>query len=93
MTGTEAVRVVLYVRAGCHLCDAARTVVTGVADESGASWAEVDVDAAAAHDGGLLQRRYGEEVPVVTVDGILRGMVRVDADRLRQALSAPVPTP
>jgi glutaredoxin len=86
-------RVVLYGRAGCHLCDDARAVVERVATEAQVGWIEVDVDAAAAHDGGALQREYGEEVPVVTVDGVPRGFFRVDPDRLRKALSAPPPTP
>jgi glutaredoxin len=90
MTG---VRVVLYGRAGCHLCDDARDVVAAVAAESATGWEEVDVDAAAAHDGGALRREYGEEVPVVTVDGVPRGFYRIDPDRLRRALAAPPRTP
>ncbi len=93
MTGSGPTRVVLYGRAGCHLCDDARDVVAQIATESGVSWREVDVDAAAAHDGGALQREYGEEVPVVTVDGVPRGFFRIDPDRLRKALSAPPATP
>ena len=93
MTGTGPPRVVLYGRAGCHLCDAARAVVEQVTAEAGASWREVDVDAAAAHDGGELLRRYGEEVPVVEVDGVPRGFFRIDPDRLRKALSATRRTP
>ena len=80
-------------RAGCHLCDDARTVVEQVAAETGTDWVEVDIDAAAADDGGALQREYGEQVPVVTVDGVLRGFWRVDPDRLRKALAAPPRSP
>ncbi len=92
MTADGRARVVLYGRAGCHLCDSAREVVRQVAAESGTRWEEVDVDAAAAHDGGALQREFGEEVPVVTVDGVPRGFYRIDADRLRKALAAPPAT-
>ncbi len=92
MTADGRPRVVLYGRAGCHLCDAARVVVLQVVTETGTRWEEVDVDAAAAHDGGALQREYGEEVPVVTVDGVPRGFYRIDPDRLRQALAAPPAT-
>jgi len=93
MTATGPARVVLYGRAGCHLCDDARAVVERVAAVTGTAWVEVDVDAAAAHDGGALRREYGEEVPVVTVDGVPRGFYRIDPDRLLKALSAPPPTP
>jgi glutaredoxin len=93
MTAVTGPRVVLYGRAGCHLCDEARTVVRVVTAEAGATWIEVDVDAAAARDGGALQREYGEQVPVVTVDGVPRGFWRIDAGRLRKALAAPRPSP
>ena len=93
MTTAGRPRVVLYGRAGCHLCDEARAVVEQVTAESGATWDEVDVDLAAAHDGGALQREYGEQVPVVTVDGVPRGFWRVDPARLRKALAAPPPEP
>lgn len=93
MTESARARVVLHVRAGCHLCDDARVVVRRVAAEQGVAWEEVDVDAAAEHDGGALRREYGEEVPVVTVDGVPRGFFRIDAERLRKALSGPPPTP
>jgi len=85
----DAARVVLYGRAGCHLCDAAREVVATVAAAAGAGWVEVDVDVAAADDGGALQREYGEQVPVVLVDGVPRGFWRIDADRLAKALREP----
>jgi hypothetical protein len=93
MTAATDPRVVLYGRAGCHLCDDARAVVRTVTAEAGEGWVEVDVDAAAEHDGGALQREYGEQVPVVTVDGVPRGFWRVDAGRLRKALAAPRPSP
>ena len=85
----------LYSKPGCHLCDEARKVVRVVTAETdpGRTWVEVDVDAAAAHDGGALQREYGEQVPVVTVDGVPRGFWRIDARRLRLALAAPPATP
>jgi glutaredoxin len=92
MTADGPVRVVLYGRAGCHLCDDARAVVRDVAAETGSRWTEVDVDAAAGYDGGALQREYGEEVPVVAVDGVPRGFLRIDPARLRKALSAPPPS-
>jgi len=93
MTTIPPTRLVLLGRAGCHLCDDARTVVEQVAAEAGTAWAEVDVDAAAEHDGGALRREYGEQVPVVPVDGVPRGFWRIDPGRLRKALAAPPPSP
>ena len=78
-------RVVLYVRAGCHLCDTAREVVTAAATETGAGVREVDIETDA--DSVELVDRYGELVPVVTVDGVQQGYWRIDGDRIRRALA------
>jgi len=85
----DAARVVLYGRAGCHLCDVARGVVATVAGAAGVRWTEVDVDLAAADDGGAMRREYGERLPVVLVDGVALADFRVDADLLTAALAAP----
>lgn len=77
-------RVVLYGRAGCHLCDDAREVLAAVVPPQ-EGWTEVDVDTDPA-----LQDRYGEYVPVVTVDGVQVGFWRVDPARLRRALGGAV---
>ncbi|QCB95172.1 glutaredoxin family protein [Cellulomonas shaoxiangyii] len=85
-------RVVLYGRAGCHLCDDARAVVQRVSAATGAPWAEVDVDAPQP-DGRVLADELGELVPVVDVDGVRRGYWRVDESRLLRALAAGPPRP
>jgi len=80
-------RVVLFGRAGCHLCDEAREVVRTVCAESGVEWSEVDIDAGAV-DGRDLVAELGELVPVVEVDGVQQGYWRIDANRLRRTLTA-----
>ena len=76
-------RVTLYGRAGCHLCDDARTVIEAVCAELGESFTEVDIDTDAA-----LRERFSEEVPVTFVDGRQNDFWRVDPQRLRAALRA-----
>lgn len=71
-------RVALYTRAGCHLCEAAEQVVVGVV---GADYDRIDVDGDPA-----LQQRYGDEVPVVAVDGQQISFWRIEESRLRAAL-------
>ncbi|MGB7189037.1 MAG: glutaredoxin family protein [Acidobacteriaceae bacterium] len=61
--------VVVYSRAGCHLCDVVKATLSsmrGKAAEQGAdfAWREVDIDADPE-----LRRKYNEEVPVVVIDG------------------------
>jgi len=76
---SDPVRIVLFGRAGCHLCDEARDVIGAL----GERWSEVDVDTA----GGHVLAEYGELVPVVEVDGVRQGYWRIDADRVRAALA------
>ncbi|WP_207947778.1 glutaredoxin family protein [Occultella glacieicola] len=80
-TDGAAPRVTLFSRRDCHLCDTARRAVRAVCEPDGVAWAEVDIDT----DPGL-QDRYGELVPVVTVDGVQVGYWRIDPERIRSAL-------
>ncbi|CAN5760092.1 glutaredoxin family protein [soil metagenome] len=79
-------RVVLYGRAGCHLCAAAREVVAAVCAESGAGWVEIDIDS-----DPRLVAAFTEQVPVTFVDGGQHDFWRVDPDRLRRAVGRPLP--
>ena len=85
--GPAEVRLVLFSRTGCHLCGPAAELVAAVAAEVGTRWRTVDIDTDA--DAAALTERYGELVPVVTVDDVVQGYWRLDADRLRRALAAP----
>jgi glutaredoxin len=75
-------RVVLYGKPGCHLCDEARVVVETVCGDLGIDWAEVDITT-----DDDLYRRWWEQIPVTLVDGRQHDFWRVDADRLRAALT------
>jgi hypothetical protein len=75
-------RITLIGKPGCHLCDDAREVVASVAAETGAGWREVSI-----LDDAELSARYWEQIPVVLVDGEQHDYWRVDADRLRDALT------
>lgn len=57
-------------------------MVVSVCAERGVAWDEVDV----SEDPALLDR-YAEEIPVVLVDATVLAFWRVDALRLRAALS------
>jgi glutaredoxin len=72
-----AMNVVLYTRAGCHLCDDALELLKA----HGLSPQLVDVDA----DEGLRER-FNECVPVVEIDGKIRFRGRVDPVLLRRLL-------
>lgn len=75
-------RIQLLDRAGCHLCEEARTVVQAEAERAGTAVELIDVDADPD-----LQASWGDQVPVVIVDGQVHARYRVDPASLRKALS------
>lgn len=68
---------------GCHLCDDARTVVTGVLTEFPLATFE---ERSILDDPRLLDA-YAEEIPVVLIDDRVHTIWRVDPARLRKALA------
>jgi glutaredoxin len=56
--------VIVYSRAGCHLCDVVKQQLEQWRAQADFTWREVDIDA----DPELL-RLYNEDVPVVFIDG------------------------
>lgn len=75
-------RVVLYSRAGCHLCDVARETILLLRERRGFEFAEVDIEA--DED---LELEYGIRIPVVEVDGDEAFEVDVDPERLAQLVT------
>lgn len=75
-------RVTLYSRPGCHLCDDARAVIEAVCADLGEAYEEVDITT-----DDDLEDRYRDEIPVTLVDGRQHDFWRVDAARLRAALT------
>jgi glutaredoxin len=70
-------RVVLYTKAGCHLCDIAKGKLERVRHEQEFELEEVDI----AGDPELLER-YGTRIPVVTIDGAFAFEHRVVVDEM-----------
>jgi glutaredoxin len=74
-------RVTLYGKPGCHLCEDARAVVTAIRAERAFELEEVDVSL-----DPILQRRYGERIPVLALDGEELFEYHVDPAELRERL-------
>ncbi|MFO7690998.1 MAG: glutaredoxin family protein [Cryobacterium sp.] len=72
---------------GCHLCDDARDVVTGVitalADDVALT---VTLEEVSILDDAELHDRYVEEIPVLLLNGTVHNYWRIDPVRLRAAL-------
>lgn len=67
-------RVVLYAREGCHLCETARDVIVAELARAVFTFDEVDIETS-----DELVKEYGIRIPVVTVDGEERFEIEVDA--------------
>ena len=77
-------RVVLYTRAGCHLCEVARDALERVRAAHPFELVTIDIDTDDA-----LVRDHGYRVPVVTLDGEEVFETEVDAERLADLVRAP----
>jgi len=74
--------VVLYGKAGCHLCEEARAAIESVRARRPFSLREVDVSL-----DPVLHARYGERIPVVTVGGAEAFEYFVDPEELDRLLA------
>ena len=71
----------LYTRPGCHLCDEAKREMEAAGCRDLYELEEIDVDSDPE-----LRRRYGWDVPVVTVNGALAFKHRLTRDAFRDKL-------
>jgi len=73
--------VVLYTRAGCHLCDEAKEQIRRAQAEAPFTFREVDIDLDPE-----LRQRFNEEVPVVFIGGKKAFKYRIDPREFRKRL-------
>jgi glutaredoxin len=73
--------VTVYSRKSCHLCDVAVKSLESVKAELDFVIEKIYID---GNDD--LTNKYGEEVPVIHIDGIHHDMFRVDLARFRSSL-------
>ena len=78
----DPIRVTLYTRPDCHLCEEMHAVVARVARSIPVTVEHVDVDT-----DPQLAATYGAEVPVLCVNGRKAFKYRVDERTLRARLS------
>ncbi|MCQ1949084.1 glutaredoxin family protein [Arthrobacter sp. zg-Y859] len=83
MSESVGPEVVLLTRPGCHLCEDARLVLRRVGEDLGMSWQE-----RSAEEDPELAARFGEEIPVLFIDGVQRDFWKIDEARLRRLLGA-----
>lgn len=76
-------KLVLISKPGCHLCDDAQEIILEVLK----NFPDVSFEEKNMLDDQKLIDAYSEEIPVVLIDGKQHSFWRVDAHRLREALS------
>ena len=76
-------RLTLYMRQGCCLCDEMKAVIRTASDRHEFSLEEIDIDMSAE-----LRERYGNEVPVLFIDGRKAFKYRVSERELARRLKS-----
>lgn len=84
MTGGIA-HLTIYTRPGCHLCDDMKAIVARVAGALPHAIAIGEVDISSDRE---LERLYGEEIPVLFVNGRKAAKYRITESELRRILEA-----
>ena len=76
-------KVTLYTRSGCHLCDDAKQAIDSARRRTVFDFEEFDIDSDPE-----LRRLYNAEVPVIAIDGRKAFKYRLTADELVKKLEA-----
>jgi glutaredoxin len=79
----------LLTREGCPACERAQTQLEELADELGFELSTTDVGAAAAAGNTRLRAEFGDQLPVVLLNGREHSYWEVDEARLRADLGGP----
>lgn len=73
--------VTVYTRQGCHLCEVAIAALESLQPEL-----QFDIEKRFIEGDPVLEAKYGEQIPVILIDGEHHDFYRVDPDRFRSSL-------
>ena len=73
--------ITVFGRHGCHLCDVAVEILEVLREELNYEIEEIYIDGNTE-----LEKLYGEQVPVIHIDGIHHDFFRVDPERFKSSL-------
>ena len=77
----ESIRIEIYSRPGCHLCDEAKAVIEPFSQKFPLEIKVTNIDTDAR-----LRAAYGTEIPVILINGTEAFRHRVDAQALERKL-------
>ena len=75
------IKVEIYTRKGCHLCEAAEQIVREVRSEIPFELQIIDIEG-----NSDLEKEFGEEVPVTLINGRRHDYFKVDKVRFKDAI-------
>jgi glutaredoxin len=73
--------ITVFTRHGCHLCDIALDLLASMRDELNFEIEKIYIDGSPE-----LEKLYGEQVPVIHIDGMHHDFFKVDPERFRSSL-------
>jgi len=76
------IEVTIYSRSNCHLCEVALDVLEEMRVELDFQIVKILID-----KDPVLEEKYGEQVPVILINGQPHDFFRVDPERFRLAIS------
>jgi glutaredoxin len=76
-------KVTVYSRTGCHLCEIAIDLIKSVKQENNFSLEIKLID-----NNSELEKEYGEQVPVILIEGKVHDYWRVDLERFTKAVKS-----
>jgi len=76
------IEVSIYSRSNCHLCEVAFGILEGMREELKFEVKKILID-----ESPELEEKYGEQVPVILINGEPHDFFRVDPERFRLAIS------
>ena len=73
--------ITVFGRHSCHLCEVAVEVLEGMQTEL-----NFEIEKIYIEGNTELEKLYGEQVPVIHIDGVHHDFFRVDAERFKSSL-------
>lgn len=74
-------KVTVYSRSGCHLCDVALEEIEKFKNEF-----DFEIEKVLIDGDSELEKKYGEEVPVILINGKPHDFFKIDPERFRNAM-------
>jgi glutaredoxin len=81
----EVIAISIYTRPGCHLCDEMKAAINRVSQSRSVPVVIEEIDISSDAE---LERRYGQEIPVLLIEGRKAAKYRVSEEELTRILSA-----